>query len=232
VSQPKLALEAVRAGYGPAEVLHGIDLDIAASRITVMLGPNGAGKSTTCKTIAGVLPATSGRVQFDGEDITSRPGWWRARRGILLIPESRGIFPGLTVEENLAILLSSSRDRAVAYERFGVLGERRRQAAGTLSGGEQQLLSLAPVIVRPTEVVIADEPTLGLAPQRAAQIIEIFAELRDAGSTVLLVSESPRGLIDAADEVALIHAGSITWQGSPADVTEGRLKASYFGGVG
>jgi ABC-type branched-subunit amino acid transport system ATPase component len=228
-SGPKMAVEGLRAGYGAVDVVRELDLEVPAGRISVVLGPNGAGKSTTCKALAGLVPATAGRILLDGDDVTRRPGWWRAQHGVLLIPEGRGIFPGLSVDENLAVLLPSPSDRAQVYERFAILGERRRQHAGSLSGGQQQLLSLAPTLVHRTGLLNADEPTLGLAPRVADDVLAVFDELRRAGGTVLLVGESPRGLVDIADQVALLHAGRITWSGPPDALERADLEASYFG---
>jgi ABC-type branched-subunit amino acid transport system ATPase component len=166
---------------------------------------------------------------MDGTDITAKPCWWRARRGIFLVPEGRGIFPGLSVDDNLRLLLPKGSERATVYERFRILGERRRQHAGSLSGGEQQILSLAPALVHRAKVLIADEPTLGLAPRVADEVLGLFSELRDEGTTVLLVGESPHGIVDIADQVALIHVGRITWSGPAAELDQATLEESYFG---
>jgi ABC-type branched-subunit amino acid transport system ATPase component len=229
VTAPKLQLAGLEVAYGPVQVVHGIDAELASGSVTVVLGPNGAGKSTTCKAVAGYLPLRRGSILLDGVDITARPCWWRARHGIMLVPESRGIFPGLSVDDNLRILLPKGADRAQIYDRYRVLGERRRQHAGILSGGEQQMLSLAPVLVHRVDVLIADEPTLGLAPRVAEEVCEVFAELSARGTAVLLVGESPRGLLDIADRVSLLHVGRITWSGTAAELDQATLEASYFG---
>jgi ABC-type branched-subunit amino acid transport system ATPase component len=229
MTEPKLAVRSLEAGYGPVCVVHGMDLTLTAGTISAILGPNGAGKSTTCKTVAGYLPASSGSIALDGVDVTSKPCWWRARRGVFLVPEGRGIFPGLSVDDNLKVLLARSSEREQAYERFRLLGERRRQHAGSLSGGEQQMLSLAPALVRHTEVLIVDEPTLGLAPRVADEVLNIFAELRNRGSTVLLVGESPHGIVAIADQVALLHGGRIAWSGTASELDQETLEQSYFG---
>jgi ABC-type branched-subunit amino acid transport system ATPase component len=226
---PKLDVRALAVGYGPVQVVHDLDLTLAAGSITTVLGPNGAGKSTTCLALVGLLPVQSGTIQFDGADITQRPGWWRARRGIMLVPEGRGIFPGLSVEDNLRLVLSRPVERDEVYARFPVLGERRRQHAGSLSGGEQQMLSLAPTLVNNADLLIADEPTLGLAPRVVEQILQIFTELRDRGTTVLLVGESPHGIVDIADRVMLLHVGHVTWSGAASELDQATLEASYFG---
>jgi ABC-type branched-subunit amino acid transport system ATPase component len=229
VTVPKLDVRGLDVSYGPVQVVHDLTLSLTAGSITTVLGPNGAGKSTTCQALAGLLPARAGTIEFDGVDITRRPGWWRARRGILLVPEGRGIFPGLSVEDNLRLVLTRSAERDDVYERFPVLGERRRQQAGSLSGGEQQMLSLAPMLVRETELLIADEPALGLAPRIVEQILGIFTELRDRGTTVLLVGESPHGIIGIADQAMLLHVGHVTWAGAASELDQATLEESYFG---
>jgi ABC-type branched-subunit amino acid transport system ATPase component len=229
MTEPALAVTGLQAGYGPVRVLHGMDLSLLPGTIGAILGPNGAGKSTTCKTLAGFLPASAGSIRLNGVDVTSKSCWWRARRGIFLVPEGRGIFPGLSVDDNLRVLLSKSSEREQVYERFRLLGERRRQPAGSLSGGEQQMLSLAPALVHPAEVLIADEPTLGLAPRVADEVLGVFAELRDGGGTVLLVGESPHGIVDIADQVALLHVGRVAWSGPASELEQATLEESYFG---
>jgi ABC-type branched-subunit amino acid transport system ATPase component len=222
VNPPKLELSGLEVGYGPVQVVHGIDVELGPGSVNVILGPNGAGKSTTCKAVAGYLPVRGGAITLDGVDVT-------ARHGITLVPEGRGVFPGLSVDDNLRILLPKSTDRAQIYDRFRVLGERRRQHAGSLSGGEQQMLSLAPVLVHRVEVLVADEPMLGLAPRAANEVCTLFAELAAKGVTVLLVGESPHGLVDIADHISLLHVGRITWSGPARDLDRSTLEASYFG---
>jgi ABC-type branched-subunit amino acid transport system ATPase component len=229
MTAPVLAVEGLSTGYGSVGIVHRLDLDLQPSSVSVVLGPNGAGKSTTCKAIAGLLPATSGRIVLQGDDITVRPAWWRAQHGIFLAPEGRGIFPGLSVEENLRVLLPAAADRDVIYERFPVLGQRRGVPAGNLSGGEQQMLAIAPMLVHQAAVVIADEPTLGLAPRVADVVLELFAEISRQGAAVLLVGESPQGLVEIASHVSLLHTGRIIWSGPASSLDTETLQAAYFG---
>ena len=226
---PVLSLRGVRAAHGDVDVLHGIDLDLPEGSVTVLVGANGAGKSTLCSVIAGLVPATAGTVTFAGDDVTGVPAHVRARRGVLLAPESRGVFPALTVEENLALHVRDAAGRARVYDRFPVLGRRRDLAAGSLSGGEQQMLTLAPLLVAPPRVLVADEPTLGLAPRVVAELLEVLAELRDAGVTLLLVEEKARTVLDVADQVVFIELGHTIWSGPRAAVDDDQLAAAYLG---
>jgi ABC-type branched-subunit amino acid transport system ATPase component/ABC-type branched-subunit amino acid transport system permease subunit len=216
------------AGYGDVEVLHGIDLTLTAGSVCALVGANGAGKSTLCSVIAGLVPATSGTVAFDGQDIGRLPAHLRARRELIVAPESRGIFPGLSVEDNLRMRLTPDELPAV-YDRFTVLGQRRRVAAGNLSGGEQQLLTLAPVVTRPPRVLIADEPTLGLAPLVVESLMGLFSELRDQGVSLLLVEEKARRVLEIADQVAFLELGHVLWLGPRDAVDEAELGAAYLG---
>lgn len=224
-----LALDGVSAGYGEFDVLHDVDVQVPSRTVVAMLGANGAGKSTLCSVAAGLLTPTQGRVLLEGEDVSAMPADARARAGVLLVPEARGIFPGLTVEENLRVLLRSDADREKAYERFPVLGDRRRQVAGLLSGGEQQMLSLAPALAQPPKVFIADEPTLGLAPLAAEVVVDAIRELRELGSAVLLVEEKAREVMELADTVVFMELGRVVWMGPRAEADAERLAAAYLG---
>ncbi len=223
-----LDIRGLRVAYGDAEVLHGIDLSIATGQITGLFGVNGSGKSTLCSTVAGLVPASRGSITLDGVDITHMHAYRRVGQGVLVAPESRGVFPGLTVEENLVLRLDAA-NRDDVYERFPQLKERRRLLAGSLSGGEQQMLALAPVLVRPPKVVIADEPTLGLAPMVIAQVLDVFRELRDLGTTILLVEEKIRDVLQVADRAAFIELGRIVWSGERGSLDDEQLVGAYLG---
>ncbi len=224
-----LVLRGVVAGYGAVEVLHGVDVAVPAGSVVALLGANGAGKSTLCSVASGLLAATAGRVLLDGEDITELAPHERAERGLLLVPEARGIFPDLTVEENLRLALRQPGERDRAFARFPILAQRRRQRAGLLSGGEQQMLSLAPALAKPPRVFIGDEPTLGLAPLAAEEVIQALRELRELGSAILLVEEKAREVMAIADTVAFMELGHIVWSGPRADADEEQLAAAYLG---
>ena len=226
-----LALSAreLHSGYGLVEVLHGVSLSLPKGHITAVLGPNGAGKSTTCLTLAGLIRPTKGTITFNGDDITATVAHQRARRGVVMAPESRGIFPGLTVQENLSLWLPDEAQHEQAFERFPILGDRRNLPAGNLSGGEQQILTLTPLLVRPPDVLIADEPSLGLAPLVVEQVMAIFVELRERGVALLLVEEKARDVLEIADSVAFLSLGEITWHGPRTAVDADRLAAAYLG---
>ena len=223
-----LTIKGLRVSYGDVEVLHGIDLSIATGKITGLFGVNGSGKSTLCSAVSGLVPANSGSITLDGVDITTMAAYRRVGQGVLVAPESRGVFPGLTVEENLTLRLDAEH-RADVYDRFPRLKERHRLLAGSLSGGEQQMLALAPVLVQPPKVVIADEPTLGLAPLVVAQVLDIFRELRDLGTTILLVEEKIRDVLTVADRAAFIELGHIVWSGERESLNDEQLVGAYFG---
>ncbi|MCU1459829.1 MAG: hypothetical protein JWL73_3921 [Actinomycetia bacterium] len=223
------ALRGVVGGYGDTEVLHGIDLELRPGEILALLGANGAGKSTLCAVAAGTLAPTAGTVWLNGIDVTASAPFLRARNGVLLVPEARGIFPGLTVAENLAVALRNDHQREAAYARFPILAARRKQIAGLLSGGEQQMLSLAPALADPPAVLIADEPTLGLAPLIAASLMESILELRDRGSAVLLVEEHAHNAFAVADTLALLELGTVVWTGPRIDADPELLAGAYLG---
>ncbi len=225
-----LALVGIVAGYNEVEVVHGVDLTLQPGQLVSLLGANGAGKTTLCAVAAGLVEPTHGRVLLAGHDVTTWPTFRRARSGVLLVPEARGIFPGLTVDENLAVFLRESEDRELAYERLPTLASRRSEEAGNLSGGEQQMLSLAPALVRPPDILIADEPTLGLAPMMAEEMMRAVLAVRDQGSAVLLVEEHAHNALLVADVLAIMELGQMRWIGPRSAVDLDLLGAAYLGG--
>jgi ABC-type branched-subunit amino acid transport system ATPase component/ABC-type branched-subunit amino acid transport system permease subunit len=224
-----LELHDVHAGYGEVEVLHGITLAIAGNTSLALLGANGSGKSTLCSVVAGLVPTASGRIIFNGEDITALSPTGRVERGIVLVPESRGVFPSVSVEENLTIWLPDKRERARAYDAFTPLAARKNQPAGNLSGGEQQMLSLAPFLVRNPRLLIADEPSLGLARIITTQIMDALRLLQSEGTTILLVEEKARDILTVADHVGALQRGTLQWIAERGDVDEQLVTAAYLG---
>ena len=219
-----LRFERICAGYGELQVVDGIDLTVRKGRITALLGANGAGKTTLCKVAGGLLPPMGGRILVGGETLDRA----NAKR-VFVAPEMRGVFPGLTVEDNLSIWLPDRAARERAFDRFPALAQRRKTHAGSLSGGEQQLLTLAPAFVRRPDVLIADEPSLGLAPRVIDTVMGLFAELRADGVALLLVEERPRNLLAVADDVAVLELGRVVWRGDASDIDEARVADLYLG---
>jgi ABC-type branched-subunit amino acid transport system ATPase component len=226
-----LRLRSLHAGYGEIEVLHGVDLGLKQGTITALLGANGAGKSTLCAVLAGVVPQSSGDLLLRGRDIKKMHPGDRVDAGLFIAPESRGIFPGMTVEDNLRIWLTTNNDLEAAFTRFPALASRRKLDAGSLSGGEQQLLTLAPAFVRLPQVLIADEPTLGLAPLLRTEIMGLCSELCQEGVTVLLIEEKARDVLTIADRVAVLELGRIVWERPRQEVDEDELTRVYLGGT-
>ena len=226
---PALAISGLVAGYSEAEVLHGVDLVVPPGSIVAVLGPNGTGKSTLCGAVAGTVQTTAGSISLFGEDITSMEAYERCGAGIMIAPESRGIFPALTVEENLAVSLRSSSDRKLALERFPQLAARRKLPASNLSGGEQQMLCLAPILVHPPRLLIADEISLGLAPTIVREVLSILAELRADGLSILMVEEKAVHVVDLADYGAFLSFGVVSHAGPMSDLTDEVAAEAYLG---
>ena len=224
----ELILTNVSAGYGDVRVLHAIDMRVPAGEITALLGANGAGKSTLCSVIAGLIMPTSGSLSLEGRDVTRMAAHRRAKDGLALAPEARGIFPGLTVEENLRLALPPGTGSGAVYDRFRQLADRRKVPAGNLSGGEQQLLTMAPLVLAPPKVLIADEPSLGLAPLIVREIMELLQELASSGTAVLVVEEKATHVLEVADRITFLELGRIAWSGRASDVNRQRVTDSFL----
>lgn len=222
-------LDGIVAGYGGVEVLHGIDLAVPRGGILAIVGPNGAGKSTLCSVVAGLLPADAGNLEFDGVDISALPAHSRAALGLVLAPESRGIFPGLSVDENLAVWLPDPWDRELVMRRFPTLTPRRHLMANLLSGGEQQILTMAPLLIRPPRLLVSDEPTLGLAPLITASVFKMMIDLRDSGTTIVLVAEQAANLLEIADHVVVMDLGRVLAAGPAEHFDAQTIRRLYFG---
>jgi branched-chain amino acid transport system ATP-binding protein len=229
---PALELHGVHAAYGPIEVLHGVDLTIAPGAVVGLLGPNGAGKSTTIRVATGLMRATAGCVHIAGRHVDGTKPAAIARGGVRAIPEARGVFPNLTVRENLR-LATYAAPRSVdveerALNEFPWLRERRNQLAGTLSGGEQRMLAMARVITTDPKVLLLDELSMGLAPVVLEQLYEHVAHMAERGVALVIVEQFARAVLDIADHVAVIAQGTVVAAGTPAEVTSA-LPDAYLG---
>jgi len=233
VTQPLLELSAVRAGYGDIEVLHGVDLAVPQGSVVALLGPNGSGKSTTVKVCAGLLKPMAGEVKVAGVDVTAATSDQLARLGVCTIPEGRGVFANLTVRENLwmATQAGPSREQIeeAAFSRFPRLGERRNQLAGTMSGGEQQMLAMSRALATDPAVLLLDELSMGLAPLIVGQLYEIVQQIADEGVSILVVEQFATAVLGIADIAAIMLHGEISKVGTPADI-EDDLSSAYLGG--
>jgi branched-chain amino acid transport system ATP-binding protein len=235
---PLLRIAGLHAGYGRAEVLHGLDLEAAAGSVVTVIGPNGAGKSTLLNTIMGILPAP-GAVVFDGQDIAAATLEERVMLGIALVPERRELFGSMPVEDNL--LLGAwpqvrRRERgwrgrlAEVYELFPRLAQRRLQLAGTLSGGERQMLALGRALMSSPRLLMLDEPSLGLAPLVVREIFRTIANLRALGVTILLVEQNARAALDVADQAYVLEMGEMALQGAARELAgDPRVVDTYLG---
>jgi len=232
-STAALELRSVTAAYGSIDVLRDVDLRVETGSIVALLGPNGGGKSTTLRVIAGQLVPKAGELVLAGRRVTGAAPQEIARRGVCLVPEGRGVFPNLTVRENLWMATHTGTSRArveeVTFERFPLLGERRRQLAGSLSGGEQQMLALARALATDPALVLLDELSMGLAPRVVEQLYQIVAEVALSGVSILVVEQFARAVLGIAGQAGIMLNGRITAFGDPTDI-EAALSTAYLGG--
>jgi branched-chain amino acid transport system ATP-binding protein len=228
-----LQLQAVDAGYGAAmPVLHDVSIEVPRSSVVALLGPNGAGKTTTLRVAAGLLRPVSGVVTIGGKKVNRTAPFRRARLGVCLVPEGRGIFRSLTVRENLELQIPPwRRDGTIdaAIEAFPVLGQRLRQVAGSMSGGQQQMLALARAFLSAPEVVLLDEVSMGLAPVIVDQIFESLRALASTGVSLVLVEQYVNRALEMADVAYLMARGGIVWTGPAGDVDTDALTKAYLG---
>jgi ABC-type branched-subunit amino acid transport system ATPase component len=228
-----LELREVRAAHEGITVVHGVSLRVAAGQVVALLGPNGAGKTTTLRVAAGVHPVQSGALLLGGRDVTGAVPRDLARAGVCLIPEGRGVFPNLSVRDNLLMMTFAGRSRAeieeIAFTRFPILGQRAGQAAGTLSGGEQQMLALARGLATDPAVLLLDELSMGLAPLIVGRLYEHVAEIARQGVAVLVVEQFAAAALGIADHAAVLVRGRVERQGRPDGVLRAELSALYLG---
>ena len=236
---PLLELRDIHVHYGKVEALKGVSLVVGQGEVVALIGANGAGKTTTLKTISGVRPVTSGSILLEGHDISSVPAHARSKLGIAQSPEGRRIFPGMTVLENLEMGTYSRKagkdgfgaDLDRVFGLFPRLAERRKQAGGTLSGGEQQMLAMGRALMAQPKVLLLDEPSMGLAPRLVTQIFEIVTEINRQGTTVLLVEQNAAQALQRANRAYVLEVGQVVKSAVAKDLLDDdSVRAAYLGG--
>ncbi len=236
---PLLEVSDMIVGYGRIRALHGISLQVRRGELVTLLGANGAGKSTTMRALSGLLPLGGGRIVFDGNDISHVKAHDRVVLGMVQVPEGRGVFPGMTVQENLdmgcyARTFASKGEYAErldwVFELFPRLAERRSQVGGTMSGGEQQMLAIGRALMARPRLLMMDEPSMGLAPMVIAQIFRIIAEINAQGTTILLVEQNAQQALRRTDRAYILETGEITRAGTGAELlADPAIKHAYLG---
>jgi len=233
-----LEIKDLRVHYGKIEAIKGVSVRVDQGEIVTLIGANGAGKTTILKTISGLRPVSSGTITFDGEDINKIPAHKRVDLGISQVPEGRGIFPGMTVLENLEMGKFNRKDRKVEmdedldriYTLFPRLKERVSQAGGTLSGGEQQMLAMGRALMARPKVLLLDEPSMGLAPQMIANIFRIITEINKQGVTILLVEQNAQQALQRAHRAYILETGNVTKEAKAADLlNDPAVREAYLG---
>ncbi len=231
-----LTLRDLRVSYGAIEVVHGVNLEIASGECVALIGANGAGKSSTLKAICGLVPVAGGSVHFEGRDITNASGHAVVRSGITMCPEGRQVFPQMSVIQNLRMGAYARRDKDQdadlerMMDMFPILRERQTQAAGKLSGGEQEMLAIARALMARPRICLFDEPSLGLAPKIVASVFETLARIKAMGMTILLVEQNSMMALNLADRAYLFEAGKIVLEGPAKDLkSHPDVKRAYLG---
>jgi len=234
---PLLALEGLKVAYGGIQAVKGIDLVVGNGELVCLIGANGAGKTTTLKGITGLQPVSGGTVRYDGEDVTGAPAFQLVRRGLAMVPEGRGVFGALTIEENLAMGAYTRNDRdgiradvERVFTLFPRLKERRRQTAGTLSGGEQQMLAMGRAMMSRPRLLLLDEPSMGLAPLMVQKVFETVLEVSREGVTILLIEQNAKLALEVSHRGYVMESGEITLAGeAKALLHDPKVRAAYLG---
>ncbi|WP_040683484.1 ABC transporter ATP-binding protein [Thermosinus carboxydivorans] len=231
-----LNIDGINVYYGNIHAVRDISLTVGEGEIVTIIGANGAGKTTILKTIVGLLKSRTGTIRFQGDDITQEATAGIVRRGIALVPEGRRVFPRLSVADNLILGAYSRKDKEVErdlakiYEMFPRLAERRHQAAGTLSGGEQQMLAMGRGLMSRPKLLLLDEPSMGLAPLLVRQIFQTILDINSMGTTILLVEQNARMALSIADRGYVLETGSVALAGSAADLSDNdKVRRAYLG---
>ncbi|TDE91735.1 ABC transporter ATP-binding protein [Occultella glacieicola] len=227
---PILTVEDLRVRYGRVEAVRGVSFDAAAGELVTLVGANGAGKSSIINAVSGLVRPRGGRILFEGRDITRTPAHRLVRSGLVQVPEGRQILATLTVEENLRLGAPRRAGIGEVYGRFPVLAERRRSPAGTLSGGEQQMLAIGRALVARPRLILLDEPSMGLAPRIVDEVFGVIGEIRSSGTTVVLVEQNARRALRAADHGYILASGEIVHSGPAAELLgDDRVVQAYLG---
>ncbi len=234
---PLLALEGLEVAYGGIQAVRGIDLVVGKGELVCLIGANGAGKTTTLKGITGLQPVSGGTVRYEGEDVTGAPAFQLVRRGLAMVPEGRGVFGGLTIEENLAMGAYTRKDRdgiradiERVFALFPRLKERRRQTAGTLSGGEQQMLAMGRAMMSRPRLLLLDEPSMGLAPLMVQKVFETILAVSGEGVTILLIEQNAKLALEVSHRGYVMESGEVTLAGDAKELLhDPKIRAAYLG---
>jgi branched-chain amino acid transport system ATP-binding protein len=232
-----LELKGLKVAYGGIQAVKGIDLVVRERELVCLIGANGAGKTTTLKGITGLQPVKSGSIHYDGQNITGKPAFQLVRRGLSMVPEGRGVFGALTIEENLAMGAYTRSDRAAirsdidrVYGLFPRLKERRTQTAGTLSGGEQQMLAMGRAMMSRPKLLLLDEPSMGLAPLMVQKVFETVLTIASEGVTILLIEQNAKLALEVSDRGYVMESGEVTLSGNAKDLlSDPKVRAAYLG---
>lgn len=234
---PLLALQQLEVAYGGIRAVRGVDLTVQAGELVCLIGANGAGKSTTLRAICGLVPIAGGDVQYDGQSINGQKSFELVRRGLVMVPEGRGIFGQLTIEENLAMGAYTRRDAAQVrldtervFTLFPRLAERRKQAAGTLSGGEQQMVALGRAMIARPRLLLLDEPSMGLAPLMVEKVFEVVRAIAAEGVTILLIEQNAKLALENSHRGYVMESGELILSGPAQDLlVDPKVRAAYLG---
>ncbi|MEP7275261.1 MAG: ABC transporter ATP-binding protein [Betaproteobacteria bacterium] len=237
VAQPLLSIERLEVAYGGIQAVKGVDLAVNKGELVCLIGANGAGKTTTLKGICGLLPVKAGTIRYEGRDITGRPAFELVRAGLAMVPEGRGVFGALTIEENLAMGAYVRTDRdgvrtdiEHVFTLFPRLKERRRQTAGTMSGGEQQMLAMGRALMSKPRLLLLDEPSMGLAPLMVQKVFETVLEVSREGVTILLIEQNAKLALEVSHRGYVMESGEITLSGKASDLLhDPKVRAAYLG---
>ena len=237
MTTPLLELKDLQVAYGGIQAVKGIDLSVDQGELVCLIGANGAGKTTTLKGITGLQPIKSGKIHYAGEDITGKPAFQLVRKGLSMVPEGRGVFGALTIEENLAMGAYARDDRAAikddverVFGLFPRLKERRKQTAGTLSGGEQQMLAMGRALMSRPKLLLLDEPSMGLAPLMVQKVFETVMAVSKEGVTILLIEQNAKLALEVSSRSYVMESGEITLQGKAKQLlSDPKVRAAYLG---